>query len=245
MNIAIMIGRAGSKGFPGKNIKKIDGKRLCEYPLIAAKKNKFVDEIYVSTDCPTIMAVAKKQKCKLINRPKKLSGNKALGDHVFEHAYFEIKKKVNRKINFVILLFANAPLVTSKMIKQGILKLKKNKKADSAVSVSVYNMWSPLRARKLDKNGFLKPFVPFKTFGNLKTLNCDRDSQGNVFFADMSLSIVRPKCLEKLKYGLLPQKWMGKNILPILCDGGLDIDYEWQVPQINYLLKKNGKKNSR
>ena len=245
MNIAIMIGRAESKGFRGKNIKKIGGKRLCEYPLIAAKKNKFIDEIYVSTDCPIITKIAKKYKCKLINRPKKLSGNKALGDHVFEHAYFEIKKKVNRKINFVILLFANAPLVTSKMIKQGILKLKKNKKADSAVSVSVYNMWSPLRARKLDKNGFLKPFVPFKTFGNLKTLNCDRDSQGNVFFADMSLSIVRPKCLEKLKYGLLPQKWMGKNILPILCDGGLDIDYEWQVPQINYLLKKNGKKNSR
>ena len=31
---------------------------------------------------------------------------------------------------------------------------------------------------------------------------------------------------------------MGKKILPILCDGGLDIDYEWQVPQISYLLKK-------
>ena len=124
------------------------------------------------------------------------------------------------------------------MINQGILKLKKNKKADSAVSASIYNMWSPLRARKLDKNGFLKPFVPFETFGNPKTLNCDRDSQGNVFFADMSLSVVKPKCLERLKYGLLPQKWMGKNILPIICDGGLDIDYEWQVPQINYLLKK-------
>ena len=142
-------------------------------------------------------------------------------------------------------MFANAPLVTSKMINQGILKLKKNKRADSAVSTSVYNMWSPLRARKLDHNGFLKPFVPFKTFGNPKTLNCDRDSQGNVYFADMSLSVVRTKCLEKLKDGLLPQKWMGKKILPIICHGGLDIDYDWQVPQISYLLKKNGKKISR
>ena len=44
MNVAIMIGRAGSKSFPGKNIKKIGGKRLCEYPLIAANKNKFIDE---------------------------------------------------------------------------------------------------------------------------------------------------------------------------------------------------------
>ena len=35
-----MIGRAGSKGFPNKNIKLINGKRLCEYPIIASKKSK-------------------------------------------------------------------------------------------------------------------------------------------------------------------------------------------------------------
>ena len=39
-----MIGRAGSKGFPGKNIKKINNKRLCEYPLIAAKKSKLISK---------------------------------------------------------------------------------------------------------------------------------------------------------------------------------------------------------
>ena len=115
--------------------------------------------------------------------------------------------------------------------------LKKNKKFDSAVSTSIYNMWSPLRARKLNKKGFLNPFVPFKTFGNPKTLNCDRDSQGNVFFADMSVSVVRPKCLEKLKSGLLPQKWMGKKIAPIFSEGGCDIDYKWQVPGAVWLKK--------
>ena len=73
----------------------------------------------------------------------------------------------------------------------------------------------PLRARKLDKKGALKPFVPFKVFGNPKTLNCDRDSQGDVYYADMSVSIVRPKCLENLKSGLLPQKWMGKKLLQL------------------------------
>ena len=28
----------------------------------------------------------------MLNRPKHLASNKALGDHVFEHAYFKIKK---------------------------------------------------------------------------------------------------------------------------------------------------------
>ena len=100
-------------------------------------------------------------------------------------------------------------------------------------------MWSPLRARRLDKDGTLKPFVPFKTFGNPKTLNCDRDSQGNVYFADMAVSVVRPKCLENLKSGLLPQKWMGNKIAPIPSWGGCDVDYNWQIPTVEYWLRKN------
>ena len=52
---------------------------------------------------------------------------------------------------------ANAPTVTGKMIDKGIKKLLSNNYYDSAVSTSVYNMWSPLRARKLKKDGTLKP----------------------------------------------------------------------------------------
>ena len=58
----------------------------------------------------------------------------------------------------------------------------------------------------------------------------------------MSASIVRPKCLEKLENGLLPQKWMGRKIAPIANEAGFDLDYEWQVPQLDYWLKKNGNK---
>ena len=32
------------------------------------------------------------------------------------------------------------------------------------------------------------------------------------------------------------------KILPIECEGGLDVDYEWQIPQVKFLLNKNGKK---
>ena len=37
MICALLIGRAGSTSYKNKNIKKILGKRLCEYSLIAAK----------------------------------------------------------------------------------------------------------------------------------------------------------------------------------------------------------------
>ena len=56
----------------------------------------------------------------------------------------------------------------------------------------------------------------------------------------MSVNIVRPRCLEKMTEGMLPQKWMGKRIAPIFSDAGFDIDYEWQVPQLEYWIKKYG-----
>ena len=240
MITAIMIGRKGSRGFPGKNTYKVLGRPLCEYPLIAAKRSKFIDKIYVATDCDKIKKISSKYNVEFINRPKKLNTNKALGDHVFEYSYEQVKKKNTKKIELVVLLFANAATVNFKLIDQGITLLKKNKSFDSAVSTSVYNMWSPLRARKLTSDGSLKPFVNFEYFGNPKTLNCDRDSQGNVYFADMSLSIVRPKCLENLKDGLLPQRWMGKKIMPIKSWGGCDVDYKWQIPGVEHWLITNG-----
>ena len=248
MICALMIGRAGSKGFPGKNLKKVLGRSLYEYPLIAAKKSKYIDRIFISTDCPTIARRGKKYGATIIKRPKKLADSKALGEDAFQHGYFEILKKLNidsKKIEFIVLLMANAPTVTEKLIDKGINILKKNKNLDSAVTTSVYNMWSPLRARKMDKNKLLKPFIPFRAFGNPNTLNCDRDSQGNVFYADMSASIVRPKCLEKMETGLLPQKWMGKKIGSIPSWGGCDVDYEWQLPLVDFWLKKNGYKKTK
>jgi CMP-N-acetylneuraminic acid synthetase len=242
MICALMIGRAGSRGFPNKNIAKVLGKKLCEYPLLAAKNSLNIDSIYISTDCPEIKKIGQRHKVEIIDRPKSLATNEALGEEVFKHGYLFIKdllKSKNESIELMVLLFANAPTVTSQMIDEGIKILRSDTKVDSAVSTSVYNMWSPLRARRVDEKGLLKPFVPFETFGDPKTLNCDRDSQGEVHFADMSVSVVRPNCLENLSNGLLPQKWMGNNIKAIKSWGGCDVDYEWQIPSVEYWLKKN------
>ena len=99
-------------------------------------------------------------------------------------------------------------------------------------------MWSPLRARKVNENGQLEPFVPFEIFGDPASLNCDRDSQGDVYFADMGCSVVRSSCLENLDQGLLPQKWMGQRIYPIYQEAGFDLDYEWQTPLLEWWIKK-------
>jgi hypothetical protein len=239
MIASLLLGRQGSVGFPGKNTMNVLGKPLMAYPLIAAKGSKYIDKMFVSTDSPEIKMIGEEYEAIFIQRPPELCSKEALGEDAFRHGYFWIKQNYDPNLEMLVLLFCNAPTVSSALIDEGIEALRNNPDYDSAVSVSRYNMWSPLRARKINAQGLLDPFVPFETFGDPKTLNCDRDSQGDVWFADMGLSIVKPKCLEHMEDGLLPQKWMGKKIYPLKSWGGLDVDYEWQIPQIEFWLKKN------
>jgi hypothetical protein len=240
---ALMIGRAGSTGFPNKNFYPVLGRPLAAYPLMAARASRHVTRLYVSTDSPEIMAIGRQYGAELVERPRELATKGALGEHVFVHGYQEIKRRLaaqGEELELIVLLFANAATLTAAQIDAGIDALRADPTLDSAVTVSEYNMWSPLRARKVGLDGCLQPFVPFETFGDPKTLNCDRDSQGSVYFADMGISVVRPRCLDNLDEGLLPQKWMGQRIHPIVSWGGCDIDYVWQVPMVEYWLRNHG-----
>lgn len=239
MIIALLIGREGSAGFPGKNTHPVLGRAMMEYPLRAALEAKSIDEVYISTDSENIKKICRKYNVPVIERPAHLCTKEALGEDVFAHGYSYIKNELKKDIELMVLLFCNAPTVTNVIIEEGIAALRKDGALDSAVTVSSYNMWSPLRARKIGADGLLYPFVPFEAFGDPKRLNCDRDSQGDVWFADMSVSVVRPRCLENMREGLLPQKWMGKKIYPLKQWGGCDVDFEWQLPQVEYWLKKH------
>jgi CMP-N-acetylneuraminic acid synthetase len=240
---ALLLGRGGSAGFPGKNLFPILGRPLMAYPLMAARASMHTAGVYVSTDSEEIMAVGRQYGAEVIIRPSELCTNQALGEDAYAHGYRVIRDILAERgetVELMVLLFANAATVTGELIDRGIEILRADPSLDSAVSVSRYNMWSPLRARKLDSDGRLQPFVPLETFGDPKTLNCDRDSQGDVWFADMGVSIVRPHCLENLTEGILPQKWMGRQIAPIFSWGGCDVDYEWQIPGVEFWLRDHG-----
>ena len=58
MICALLLGREGSTGFPGKNVRPVLGRPLVTYPLRAALKATTVDRVYVSTDSPTIKRIA-------------------------------------------------------------------------------------------------------------------------------------------------------------------------------------------
>ena len=215
MIAALMIGRAGSTGFPGKNVSLVLGRPLCEYPLMAAAGSANVDQIFISTDSDQIRSIGQQYNAVHIERPAHLATSTALSDDVFVHAFGVIKdhlKAAGSELEFLVLLFANAATVKTEFIDQGINMLRSDPNMDGVATTSIYNMYSPLRARKLGSDGYLKPFVPFEAIGDPSTFNTSRDSQGDVYYTDGSTIVIRPRALENIADGLLPHKWMGQNI---------------------------------
>jgi len=238
--VGLLLGRKGSKGLPGKNTMKILGRSISHYSILAALNSKYISDLYVSTDDDEIKNEAREFDLQIIDRPDYLCTDDALFEDALIHGYKEIIKRRNKKPDMVVILMCNVVTVDNKLIDDAVDALLNDEFADSAVSVSTLNMYSPLRARKLNNTGYLQPFVPFESFGNPETLSCDRDSQGDVFFADMSHSVSRARALDDIGNGLLPQRWMGRKIIPIYNTYGCDIDSPWQVNASEWWLLDKG-----
>jgi CMP-N-acetylneuraminic acid synthetase len=238
--IAILLGRKGSKGLPGKNTMELLGRPISHYPILAAVNSRYVSDIYLTTDDDNIAAEARKLGADVIERPLELCTDEALFEDALVHGYEEAVRRRGEKPDIVVILMCNAVTVDAALIDTAVEALRDDPEADSAVSVSMLNMYSPLRARKQDAGGYLVPFVPFETFGDPNTLSCDRDSQGDVYFADMSHSVSRARALDTIADGLLPQRWMGQKILPVYNTFGCDIDLDWQVDTSVRWLKQKG-----
>ncbi len=237
---ALLIGREGSVGFPGKNIYPVLGRPMMVYPLLAAQNCRYIDEVFLSTDSVKMKEIAQSQGIKIIDRPAELCTKEALSEDTWVHGYEYIKSHYTENIEMMVLLFCNAPTINSDLLAQGIDILQEDETLDSATTVSAYNMFSPVRARRKAEDGTLQPFIPFDVLEQLGRVNSDRSAMGDVLYADCSGYVVRPRCLESINEGLPPQKWMGKRIAPIMNWGGLDIDYPWGVALAEFWLKEHG-----
>ena len=107
----IIPARGGSKGVPGKNIKKINGIPLLAYPIMAAKNSKYISDIYVSTDDTDIKNVALEYGSKVIDRPKEFAQDDSLDIDVMRHAVNHLQD-----LGDIVHLRATTPMIKGKVL---------------------------------------------------------------------------------------------------------------------------------
>lgn len=81
--VAVIPARGGSKGIPGKNIAPFCGRPLLAWTI---KQARALMPVYVSTDCPRIVAVAAENGANIIHRPRHLAGDEATSESAWLHA---------------------------------------------------------------------------------------------------------------------------------------------------------------
>jgi CMP-N-acetylneuraminic acid synthetase len=157
--IAIIPVRKKSQGIKNKNLIKIRGKTLLERTIITAKKNKFIDEVIVTTDCKRMHNIAKKHNVSTKNlRPKYLSNSKALTIDVVKYL---IKTRLIKNA-YILLLQVTSPMRSIELTNEFLSTFDQNKKATSAVSVTLVDNNHPYKIQRI-KNGWLQSLMGFES----------------------------------------------------------------------------------
>jgi CMP-N,N'-diacetyllegionaminic acid synthase len=148
----LITARGGSKGIPGKNIKKLAGKPLILYSLEYARMFAEDCDICISTDSREILEVVEKEGYKApFIRPESLSLDNSGSYEVIVHA---VEFYRNRGINYdvVVLLQPTSPLRLKNHLEEAMLLYEDS--IDMVVSVSESYFYHYYE----EKDGLLVPF---------------------------------------------------------------------------------------
>ena len=84
--VAVVPARGGSKGVPGKNLRRVAGRSLVQRAVDACVAAERIDAVYVSTDDAAIAAAARAAGAGVVDRPAELSGDLASSESALLHA---------------------------------------------------------------------------------------------------------------------------------------------------------------
>lgn len=218
-----------SPDFPGSEGSAL-GRPLPAYPLIAAKSTRFVRRHYVVTEAPAVKAVALQYGAHIVDPPRGAAPPRRV-ETLLLHGLRLIQEELKSEsagLDFLALLFANAPTVTGEIIDEGLEALQARPELDSAASVSCFNRFHPGGARRQNAQGLLEPYAPSAA-----------GADDEVWFFDRGVQVLRPKALEAME-GPAPFPWLGRKVLALKQWGGGPVDYQWQIPALEHWLTKHG-----
>lgn len=153
--VALVVGRAGSKGILNKNLKELGGVPLVGWPIRAAVKSKKISEVVVSSDGSQIIEVAKNYGAKhYFDRPPELSEDTSLVVDAIKHAILELRK-LGKVYDYVALLQPTSPFLKTSDIDRAV-DLLLEKGGDTLVTVYRNHHFHPNLIYRKNEEGFIE-----------------------------------------------------------------------------------------
>jgi CMP-N-acetylneuraminic acid synthetase len=159
--VALIPARAGSKGVPGKNIRRLAGVPLIAWSILAAKGCSSISRVVVSTDSREIADVALSFGAEVpFLRPAELAGDTSPDRAYTDHA-LDFFKSEGREPDLIVLLRPTTPLREPEQLDAAVGLIAGSRDATSLRSVHALPE-PPQKMMGID-NGWLIGLFPHDT----------------------------------------------------------------------------------
>ncbi|WP_320667169.1 acylneuraminate cytidylyltransferase family protein [Prochlorococcus sp. MIT 1307] len=135
--LAVVPARGGSKGIPGKNLRKIGGLPLVDHTIKFAKQLSNVDGVILTSDSSSILQRGEKYNIFTVNRPKELASDESLVIESIKHAVAIYDQRNQVTTDSVILLQPTYPFRLRDDVEKAI---SKHVEGDSIPVISIKPM---------------------------------------------------------------------------------------------------------
>lgn len=123
--LALIPARAGSKGVPGKNLRRVGGRTLVERAVTACVNSGVVDHVLVSTDDEAIAEEARRAGAQVpFLRPKELATDEAAIVPTIEHALLAFEDHARVRVTTLIFTEPTLPFRSSNHIRAALLRFR-------------------------------------------------------------------------------------------------------------------------
>jgi len=229
MNIGLITARGQQMGFKDNTLLPLLARPLLTYPYLAAKHAKGIKGIYLSTDGFETKKVGKNLGMEIIDRPPELSLPGIGHLEVIQHALKHIQTQ-HSDLEILVVMLGNVATHEVGIVDKCIAVLQENPHVDSCVTVSERNEFHPLRAkaaseRKLTCSGYPNEhFLDIKTYLKIQgKVSTNRQDLEAVYFLNHAVWTLRPQNCFAAESWQWPGKFMGKTVVGIDTDHGIDI----------------------
>lgn len=195
--LAVVIGRAGSKGLPRKNALEVAGIPMVARSTRFARASRSVDRVIVSTDGPEIAAIARAEGVEVFLRPDDVSNDAATVDAAVRHAYLASGSRAG----IVVILYANVPVRPVDLADRAVARLVESG-ADSVQSYFRVGKTHPFWMSRLDAEGRVAQFVENRIYR--------RQELPPLFMPDGGVIAVRRESLFEVREGE-PHAFLGRD----------------------------------
>ena len=142
--VAVIPARGGSKGVPGKNLRRVGGRSLVARAVDACRAAQTISEVYVSTDDAAITRAARDAGAGVVDRPADLAGDHATSESALLHALEALAADDEPAVDVLVFVQCTSPFIAPVDLDAAVTTILDNE-ADSVFS-AVDNhafLWRP------------------------------------------------------------------------------------------------------